>query len=1019
MKKTLTILAALALGVGPGIQVSFAADPAVDALRPAVGGIIRVNEGETKTGSDFAAALAIPQNAGANNFNRTALIKDGQGTLLINQDTAINHSFVVREGTVIIQDAALTNTTTLESPNLTVGGTNAHLVLDAATYTHGVGYVSAVVVGGRDGDGSLTLMNGSFMKSVQGLFAGYPSVDLLTTTADPNQFTDAHVAGTYLSSDENDGLYRDQNPEQKFSSDYTYTGPASADIRMSEATINILSGSRYEVGTALYLENALVNISGEGSLLHVGARATGIDSSIGVSSFSDGGHYQTNVVINVTDGGKLQMDCTTGERNGIPLSQGMAFLGYGSASAQINVSGVGSTIEIHNAVLSSSLQNSGSTVTAQINVTGGAKAVVDKIFAGGATKDTSGLSVIYVDAASSYEGDHADLDYGSKFINEGHTTLKGLTYYSLYYSWNASSGQYDPVYELISSSLKVVNDGIFLNAAGATLEVGEGGSFQLEKGGTLLNYGEITQLNGTSPVCSVDALSLLGNYGTMNVPVKNSGTVLGSGTFLAYMAKDGSVTYVGTPMFEDGVLSSTASQAGVMNAGIFRAEAGTSLVFFVDGDVAATQENDGSGTYSNIVVDNGGLRADAGISAELVLGSGAFKRAMARADKAIPLQLVTEQAAAADAAATDRTLDLNMTYQVSGEHAELFSVDENGILRLVLAPDAVAAATVHGASDLLNTLWTSTGMVQDFARKAVMTQAASRLSSPQTRMPDASEHVTGVDLWGSGLGYFANMGGARGFDFNSGGYAVGCDAELLHDATQSARVGLAFGQSFGTFKSDIGSKVDQEALMFALYGGAERKLSDRTSLYLGAYAAYGRVDNDARTRFMEGSAGYADWDDDVWSFGLQAELNYKVTDRFTVSPFTGIDYVYGSHGSFLEDFGDGLRRSYSSGSMQVWRVPVGVRFSTMMELGGNQVLLPELSVAYVGDISRSNPHATVDVAGAKARVRGSNPGRSALMLQAGATWIMNDRWSTGAAYHLEARSGQTAQGVNAYVRYRF
>ena len=1019
MKKTLTILAALALGVGPGIQVSFAADPAVDALRPAVGGIIRVNEGETKTGSDFAAALAIPQNAGANNFNRTALVKDGQGTLLINQDTAINHSFVVREGTVIIQDAALTNTTTLESPNLTVGGTNAHLVLDAATYTHGVGYVSAVVVGGRDGDGSLTLMNGSFMKSVQGLFAGYPSVDLLTTTADPNQFTDAHVAGTYLSSDENDGLYRDQNPEQKFSSDYTYTGPASADIRMSEATINILSGSRYEVGTALYLENALVNISGEGSLLHVGARATGIDSSIGVSSFSDGGHYQTNVVINVTDGGKLQMDCTTGERNGIPLSQGMAFLGYGSASAQINVSGVGSTIEIHNAVLSSSLQNSGSTVTAQINVTGGAKAVVDKIFAGGATKDTSGLSVIYVDAASSYEGDHADLDYGSKFINEGHTTLKGLTYYSLYYSWNASSGQYDPVYELISSSLKVVNDGIFLNAAGATLEVGEGGSFQLEKGGTLLNYGEITQLNGTSPVCSVDALSLLGNYGTMNVPVENSGTVLGSGTFLAYMAKDGSVTYVGTPMFEDGVLSSTASQAGVMNAGIFRAEAGTSLVFFVDGDVAATQENDGSGTYSNIVVDNGGLRADAGISAELVLGSGAFKRAMARADKAIPLQLVTEQAAAADAAATDRTLDLNMTYQVSGEHAELFSVDENGILRLVLAPDAVAAATVHGASDLLNTLWTSTGMVQDFARKAVMTQAASRLSSPQTRMPDASEHVTGVDLWGSGLGYFANMGGARGFDFNSGGYAVGCDAELLHDATQSARVGLAFGQSFGTFKSDMSSKVDQEALMLSLYGGAERKLNDRMSLYFGAYSAYGRVDNDARTRFMEGSVGYADWDDDVWSFGLQAELNYKVTDRFTVSPFTGIDYVYGSHGAFLEDFGDGLNRTYVSGAMQVWRVPVGVRFSTMMELGGNQVLLPELSVAYVGDISRSNPHATVDVAGAKARVRGSNPGRSALMLQAGATWIMNDRWSTGAAYHLEARSGQTAQGVNAYVRYRF
>lgn len=350
---------------------------------------------------------------------------------------------------------------------------------------------------------------------------------------------------------------------------------------------------------------------------------------------------------------------------------------------------------------------------------------------------------------------------------------------------------------------------------------------------------------------------------------------------------------------------------------------------------------------------------------------------------------------------------------VDGTHAHW--VPDGGSYK----PDAATAAAVYGAADLLNTLWTSTGMVQDFARKAVMTQAWSRSFSPQEDLRDYFGRGIGVSLWGSGLGYFSNRGGAHGFDFNSGGYAVGCDAELMRDRDWNVRAGLAFGQGFGTFKSDAGSKVDQDALMFALYGGVDRRLHDDMWLCIGGYVACGRVDNEGRTLFIDGSPGDADWNDDVWSFGLQTELNYRVSDYFMVTPFTGLDYVYGSHGSLAEYFGDGLNRRYSHGAMQVWRVPVGVRFSMMMALWDNNGVIPELSVAYVGDISRSNPHATVEGAGSRSRVNGSNPGRSALMLRAGATFMLGARWSTGAAYHLEVRSGQTAQGVNAYVRYQF
>lgn len=964
MKKTMTILAALALGAG--MPVTLAADPIYDALRPAEGGIEYVAQGVTVTYEGKEGILTVEQDAAASTSNRTALVKDGLGTLYIrpesadNQDISFNHSLVVREGTMVMQGVTMTNETGLESPNLTVGGNQAHLVLDGATYTKPTGPVSAIVVGGRDGDGTLTLRNQSEMWNCQAILAGYPSFEVLSDSS----ATNAHVSGTYKTRDKNDGLYRDRS---FFSADYTYSGGDPDVIYMSKAVINVLDGSTLAAGTFIQTQNAEFNIEGEGSLLRDAhyAVSAAMDNNLGESYGSDSGKYQPKTVVNIRNGGKFWL-------------QDLVTLSYfNGGSTEILVSGEGSVLQwdsyAYNCSATTAVHRSESLMT----VEKGGTAIVSQMYMGrlGAGERTTVLRV--ADSLSTYNGDVLEIYADALFENCGTTN--------------------------IAQSFYVDATGAFVNAEGARLSLGTADPAQphiVAAGAYLVNDGQMS----TESVCSV------------------SGTLAGSGRMGSVQLLSGSTLYAGGSVLYDDertVVAGIQPSAGSPHFDALTLGSGTSLVFYVDGDAAATQENDGSGTYSNIVVDNGGLTADAGISAELVLGSGVYKRAMARADKAIPLQLVTEQADAADAEATDRTLELNMTYQVSGEHAGLFSVDENGILRLVLSPDAVAAGTVHGASDLLNTLWASTGMVQDFARKAVMTQAPSRSSSPQEDLRDYFGRGKGVSLWGSGLGYFSNMGGAHGFDFNSGGYAVGCDAELMRDWDWNVRAGLAFGQGFGTFKSDAGSTADQDALMFALYGGADRRLRDDLWLYVGGYAAYGRVDNEARTRFIDGSPGVADWDDDVWSCGLQAELHYRVSEYFMVTPFTGLDYVYGSHGSLTEDFGDGLQRRYGRGAMQVWRVPVGVRFSTAMALWDKAVVIPELSLAYVGDISRSNPHATVEVAGSKARVYGSNPGRSALMLQAGATFILDERWSTGAAYHLEVRSGQTAQGVNAYLRYQF
>ena len=85
-----------------------------------------------------------------------------------------------------------------------------------------------------------------------------------------------------------------------------------------------------------------------------------------------------------------------------------------------------------------------------------------------------------------------------------------------------------------------------------------------------------------------------------------------------------------------------------------------------------------------------------------------------------------------------------------------------------------------------------------------------------------------------------------------------------------------------------------------------------------------------------------------------ADWDIKAGDAFTVSPFTGITYMYGTQGPIEETF-DGGSRSFGNGGLQSWSIPVGITLKSVCGLGNGQALLPELSVAYVGDIARRNP----------------------------------------------------------------
>ncbi|WP_295926220.1 autotransporter outer membrane beta-barrel domain-containing protein [uncultured Akkermansia sp.] len=538
-----------------------------------------------------------------------------------------------------------------------------------------------------------------------------------------------------------------------------------------------------------------------------------------------------------------------------------------------------------------------------------------------------------------------------------------------------ATGSYAAENIVISNNATLVLDG-----RGASLGVA-GGTLQLGQAFTrAANPGHLV-LNGSTVLSDVDT--------------NNGSTVSGSGTF------KGEVTYYGSE-----IMIGTGSSAGYHNyEGGLNAWGGVQeLTFIVNGTTAADAAHTGADTYSQINVSSSyyvdGAHVNVVIGDNLLFSKEQiFSLSLVNLD---PDTVIDPDGSLWDLTSIDPTLkgrtdlvtDTGFTVSDDGLHL-IF----NGKINI----NAVKALRGEEASRIANTLWSSVRVVDSFAHTA-----ASQLDF---RGPGAR------NIWFSGLGDFMNVSsttGASGFDYKGGGYAVGMD----YAWTKNWISGAAFGQTFGSFHSaDKQFKADQDGLMLALYQRYHRDLRRGNSLDIDGYFTYGNMDND-----VDGTLGSspttASWNDDVYGFGLKGTWNIRLSSTDVLKPFAGIEFLHGSQGSFGEHSDSGTAW-YRDGSVQNWSVPAGLTWQKQITVGKGQYLLPQVTVAYAGDVSRRNASVKTDAFGTPFRVDGVHPGRHALIVHAGLNWVISSAWSAGAFYHLEQREHMTNQSVNATVRYSF
>lgn len=543
------------------------------------------------------------------------------------------------------------------------------------------------------------------------------------------------------------------------------------------------------------------------------------------------------------------------------------------------------------------------------------------------------------------------------------------------------------------SSLTVNSDGSVTN--NKTLNVA---NINLNSQSALANTGDLT-----AEQITVAKDALLNNSGSLEGNVTLQGRMSNSGQTTGMVLVQNGGILSGGGSFE----SVTVRQGGrlkIQGAASFNGltfEEGSGMAFSVNGTTPFSAGMNAADTYSHATV--GTLSIAGTPSIEVHVGSGLI----AAGSESFTLNLL-QAAEITGNAALEQQLHLTGETGLLEDGGVLDWNPETGLLTFSGKLNVAAATGLAGrdAALLADTLWSSASSVASFARTA--NEQGKMAGNRSSR------------LWGAGLGYFTSMSSMdslSGFSYQGGGYAVGTDVALGKDAV----AGAAFGQMFGTHKSSDSLLSDkQRSFMFALYGNFRKELARGHELNLSGYFSYGSVDHTARTHVggSQQTPGRARWDDNVYAFGLLADWDIKAGDAFTVSPFTGITYMYGTQGPIEETF-DGGSRSFGNGGLQSWSIPVGITLKSVCGLGNGQALLPELSVAYVGDIARRNPYTRTWTAGQSVTGRGHAPGRNALMTRAGLGWQISRNWQAGAYYTLEVRSGQTNQSVNLNVSYSF
>lgn len=278
------------------------------------------------------------------------------------------------------------------------------------------------------------------------------------------------------------------------------------------------------------------------------------------------------------------------------------------------------------------------------------------------------------------------------------------------------------------------------------------------------------------------------------------------------------------------------------------------------------------------------------------------------------------------------------------------------------AADFVAkAADEHVNADAATQVsaFNSAAALSELAGVEHGTYAASNLFTDaiSEHMSLTNEKDHDSDIWAKYIHSKENVDGLAvagadsKYDVNYNGIVVGADLYKNGKAT----IGAALSYVDGSVKGNtLAARTENDATYYgaSIYGG----IQNEDSSVIGD-VSYLHGKNDITQR-NSGTALTADAKSDAFSIGVRAEKSLKAgVGKFV--PYAGIRYMHLGTGNYNNSIG----MSYDGDDMNLWLLPVGVKYSADVKAGG-WTIRPIAEVGYVWNMGDRDATQTVSLNGA-------------------------------------------------------
>ena len=278
--------------------------------------------------------------------------------------------------------------------------------------------------------------------------------------------------------------------------------------------------------------------------------------------------------------------------------------------------------------------------------------------------------------------------------------------------------------------------------------------------------------------------------------------------------------------------------------------------------------------------------------------------------------------------------------------------------------------------------------------------------------------------WGffaAGSGVFGDVDAHDGHadaSFTSGGVILGIDGKINDNFV----AGLLFNYSHTQADLDAqGSNADIDTYGGGIYGGYHNGPWYGNGLLSYAHSSY----DSARTIAFPGFNRIASGSTEGDQFGanLDGGYDFHVTDRVTVGPLIGVQYVHASVDGFNESGAAGANLSVGDQDVDSLRSRIGFRADYHAQLRNNVAVAVEVRAAYQHEFLNDSRNISGQFTGSGLgafSIKTTKPQRDAALAGIGFNATFRDKWTFFVDYDVQAgQESYLEQSVKAGLKVAF